>query len=181
MNDRHTCTLVQYAYEHRQSRRKTDRGRVREMWSFSSPIPVLTKKKHFKPGNTQECCRCFPLLLNFPITYPFSLNRTEKKESNRRRGRFKDRKGKCDWSKGRCVWPSSQLYPPSPALLQPIDPAVLPKSGWWRTLSASVLQCEKREWVGGAGDYNCTGSSGQVSESGNTDSNLPKLRFQGQV
>lgn len=104
-----------------------------------------------------QCCRWFLILLNFPITYPFSLNRTEERESNTRRERFKDRKGKCDWSKGRCVWPGSQLYPPPPAPLQPIDPAVLPKSGWWRSLSASVLQWEKR-W----GEHGCTSSSGQV-------------------
>lgn len=104
----------------------------------------MKKKKAFKAAEVWSC-GCSLILLNFPITYPFSLNRTEKKESNRRRGRFKDRKGKCDWSKGRCVWPGSPLCPPpsSPTLLQPIDPAVLPKSGWWRTLSASALQWEK--------------------------------------
>lgn len=94
------------------------------------------------------------LHLSYTITVSHlisSLNRMKEKESNKGRGRFKDRKGKCDWSKGRCVWPGSQqstCAPPAPqTLLQPIDPAVLPKSGWWRTLSASVLQWEQeREW-----------------------------------
>lgn len=53
---------------------------------------------------------------------------------------------------------------PSPTLqtlLQPIDPAVLPKSGWWRTLSTTV-PCRGRErgewWSRGGG----TGGSARL-------------------
>lgn len=117
-----------------------------------------------------ECFRCFLLLLNFPITYPFSLNRTKEKESNRRGGGSRTERGNVIDLKGDVSGQALNYTPPPPTLLQPIDPAVLPKSGWWRTLSASVLQWEKR-----GGECNCTGSTGQVWESADIDSNLTKV------